>query len=102
MCFLKRQEAVKLLKEIFDKCSGIDGQFIALIKPNAADLLSHGYQVHIKTNMDSSNKVCLQEMVDKHNLALNTTGDTAIIYKPSLGNDKNSSLLGKSNMKNKQ
>jgi hypothetical protein len=45
---LKREEAVSLLKEITGICGGMGEEVVMLMPPNADDVLSHGYQLHIK------------------------------------------------------
>ena len=49
---MRRDEAVKLLKEVSDKCQSLAPYAIALMPPDADDVLSLGFQVHIFANLD--------------------------------------------------
>jgi hypothetical protein len=83
---LNREEAVLVLREIFEKCTLFDGQYIALMPPNAAGLLSQGYQVHLKVPIDKQTQDCMLQISGKYNCCLsfiNRSGDdVAIIYRP--------------------
>ena len=83
---LNRDEAVLVLKEIFEECTLFDGNYIALMPPNAAGLLSKGYQVHLKVPIDKETQGCMQQVAKKYNCAvsmINRNGDdVAIIYRP--------------------
>ena len=75
---------MSVLKEIFEKCTLFDGQYIALMPSNAANLLSHGYQVHMKVPFDDKTKTCMQEILQKYGLVLKEEKELAIIYRPKL------------------
>ncbi len=81
---MNREEAVLVLKELFDKCTFYDGNWLALMPPNSADLLSHGYQVHIRLPLDSNMKACMHEVLKKYRLDMKCKEDrdVTIIYKP--------------------
>jgi hypothetical protein len=51
--------------------------------PNADDLLSHGYQLHIKP-LPAGDVACIKPLVDKSNLKLaeEPEKDLLIIYRP--------------------
>ena len=83
---LNRKEAVLVLKEMFEECTLFDGQYLALMPPNSAGLLSHGYQVHLKIPINKETQDCMQRVAKKYNCALSTINkngeDVAVIYRP--------------------
>jgi hypothetical protein len=92
---LKREEAISVLKELLDNCSGLDGHYFELSSSNVSSLTMGGYQITIKTALDEETKKCIQEILMKHQLtyqagsmwktkrSINKTDpDTFIIYKP--------------------
>ena len=80
---LNREEAIAVLKELFDKCTNLDGHWLSLTPPNASSLLSGGYQILIKTTLDETTRNCMQEVLVKYHLTIKITQpDTFIIYRP--------------------
>ncbi len=78
--FLKREEAIAILKELFEKCTFLDGRYLALLPPNATTLMSKGYQILIKTPLDEETRICMQDILMKHHLTIKITEpDTFII-----------------------
>ena len=84
---LKREEAVLILKEIFDKCTLYDGSWVALMPPNSANILAHGYQVHLKVPLDEQSRSCMQDVLQKYELAMMVKENEGltVIYKPKAG-----------------
>ncbi len=78
---LDRAEAIRVLKEII-VCTNCYSPFVALMPPNARNLLSKGYQIHIKTQLDKSQRDMLEDILKKNKLALEEDKETLIIYKP--------------------
>lgn len=83
--FLKREEATALLREIIAACGGLDEEAVMLMLPNAADPLSHGYQLHIKTSA-TDNFSCIKSIVEKHDLAVSNEPEKSliVIYQPMI------------------
>ena len=80
---LKREEAILVLKELFEKCTLLDGRYLALMPPNATELMSKGYQILIKTPLDEETRDCMQEVLMKNHLTIKITeADTFVIYRP--------------------
>jgi hypothetical protein len=79
---MKRDEAVAFLKEVFDKCSLFDGQYLCLMPPNASSLLSKGYQIHMNNPLHSDDLVCMNEILRRFGLVLKIEKDLTIIYRP--------------------
>lgn len=79
---MNRNEAIAILKEVFEKCKLLDGTYVSLMPPNSADLESQGYQIHIKTPIDEMAKMCMEKILNNNRLSLKTENDLAIIYRP--------------------
>jgi hypothetical protein len=80
---VKREEAILVLKELFEKCTTLDGQWLSLMPPNAGNMLSGGYQILIKTKLDEITRNCMQDVLVKYHLTIKITDpETFIIYKP--------------------
>jgi hypothetical protein len=83
---VNRNEAVLVLKEMFEECTLVHGHYLALMPPNAAGLLSHGYQIHLKIPIDEKTRECMERVAKKYDCALSTLNkngeDIAIIYRP--------------------
>jgi hypothetical protein len=79
---LKRHEAVTCLKEIANNCSNMSPDSVTLYNSKPDDSLSTGYQVHIKTVLDDETKQQLQNIAEKHSLALKEEKGKVVIYKP--------------------
>lgn len=62
-----------------------DGNWIALMPPNAHNLLSTGYQIHMKFPVDEEAIACISAILKKYRLAmLNKKGEESIIiYRPA-------------------
>ncbi len=82
---MNREEATALLKEINVACDTIGEQGIMLMPPDADDVLSHGYQLHIKTVLSSQTLKCIRAVVEKQGLSLANEPDKnlVIIYRPT-------------------
>jgi hypothetical protein len=65
-------------------CDGINEESIMLMPPNADDVLSKGYQLHIKSNSHTQNVSCFKPVIDKHNLAIADEPNKGliVIYRP--------------------
>jgi len=84
--FLDRKEAVMILREIYETCENLDETWVALMPPNADDIISDGYQLHIRTpKMQDFDRKCVEDILHKHGLKLKEITDTAIIYRPISG-----------------
>ena len=70
-----------VLKEIIAG-TNCDSSFVALMLPNTHTLLSKGYQIHIRTQLDSSQKQLLESILTKNCLTLKESEETLIIYRP--------------------
>ena len=88
---MKRKEAISVLKELLDKCIGLDGHYIELSNPYASSESVEGYQIVIHAPLDQKTKDQIQQILVKHELAYQegnfwktkrskTESDTFIIY----------------------
>jgi hypothetical protein len=81
--FLKREEAIIVLKELFEKCTTLDGHYLEILPPNASSSMSSGYQVVIKTALDEETRNCMQDVLIKYHLTIKVLDpETFVIYKP--------------------
>jgi hypothetical protein len=80
---LNRAEAILIVKELFDKCTYMDGRYLSLVPPTSVAPIAHGYQIHIKTALDEQTEKCMQDVIDSHNLAMQAfkNEDLVIIFK---------------------
>lgn len=92
MVFLKREEAILVLKEFFDNCTGLDGHYFELSPPCGSTPSDKGYQIVIHATLDKKTKEQIQKILVKNDLAYQegtmwktkrskTEPDTFIIYK---------------------
>ncbi len=79
---MDRQQAVNVIKEIFEECQLIEGKSIKLLPPEANPTLSNTFQIHIDTNSNPSLEACIKDIAKRHNLAVATKSNYAVIYKP--------------------
>ncbi len=87
---MKREEAILILKELFEKCTFLDGRYLALMPPNATTLMSKGYQILIKTPLDEETRICMQDVLMKNHLTIKIIEeDSFIIYRPVLTGEHN-------------
>ena len=82
ICTMKRHEAVTCLKEITSTCTNMSPDSITLFNSRPDDPDSTGYQVHIKTVLDNETKQRLQNIAEKHSLALKEEKGKVVIYQP--------------------
>ena len=82
--FLNRDEAVKLLKELNLACDRLGEEGIMLMPPDADDVRSHGYQLHIKTKIGGEKMACIKPIADQYKLAIANEPDKnlIIVYRP--------------------
>lgn len=78
--YLDRAEAIAVLKEVTSACT-FRVLSINLVSPKVNDSLSKGYQIHIKSQIDDSDRRCVESIVNSHQLAMTLVDDYMIIYK---------------------
>jgi hypothetical protein len=81
---LNRQEAINLLKEVQQTCDIFGEQGVMLMPPDSDDVLSHGYQLHIKAPLGNEHLECIKPIVQKYNLNMNyePAKELLVIYRP--------------------
>jgi len=82
ICGVKRDEVVTCLKEITVTCTSMSPDSVTLFNSKPDDLDSTGYQVHIKAVLDNETKQRLQNIAEKHSLALREENGKVVIYQP--------------------
>jgi hypothetical protein len=80
---LKRDEAILVLKDLFDKCTNLDGHYLEVLPPNASKDVSLGYQIQIKATLDEETRTCMQDVLMKYQLTIKVEeANGFIIYRP--------------------
>ena len=83
---MKREEAILVLRELFEKCTNLDGHYLELMPPNASTTLSGGYKLEIKATLDEETRTCMQDILMKYQLTIKIQEeDSFIIYRPPKG-----------------
>jgi hypothetical protein len=77
---MKFAEIAILLREIIDRCPGLDGSTITLIPQKAMYPLYEGYHINIKANIAKESMGCLRKIVEGHDLVMKIKADSVIIY----------------------
>jgi hypothetical protein len=78
--FMKFAEIAVLLREIVDRCPGLDGSTITLIPQKAIYPLFEGYHINIKANLTQESMGCLRKIVEGHDLMMKIKADSVVIY----------------------
>jgi hypothetical protein len=77
---MKFAEISVLLREIVDRCPGLDGSTITLIPQKAMYPLYEGYHINIKANLSQDSMGCLRKIVEGHDLILKIKADSVVVY----------------------
>jgi hypothetical protein len=75
-------EAAILLREIVDRCPGLNGSTITLIPQKAIYPLFKGYHINIKASCNKDDLGCLRKIVEGHDLVMKIKVDSVVIYDP--------------------
>ena len=78
--FMKFAEIAVLLREIVDRCPGLDGSTITLIPQKAMYPLFEGYHINIKANLTQESMGCLRKIVEGHDLIMKIKADSLVVY----------------------
>jgi hypothetical protein len=79
---MNRQQAVDVIKEIFQECHTIEGRSLKFLPPQSNNALSDTYQIHIEKSGVNSIEACVQSIAKKHNFSVKTKDRWLIVYKP--------------------
>ncbi len=77
---MKLAEIAILLREIVDRCPGLDGATIALIPQKAMYPLYNGYHINIKANFSRESMGNLRKIVEGHDLVMQIKSDSVVVY----------------------
>jgi len=77
---MKFAEIAILLREIVDRCPGLDGSTITLIPQKAMYPLYNGYHINIKANLSKESLGNLRKIVEGHDLVMQIKSDAVIVY----------------------
>ena len=100
---MKFAEIAILLREIVDRCPGLDGSTITLIPQKAMYPSYKGYHINIKANIAKESMSALRKIVEGHDLVMQIKTDSIVVYetrswsiticKPIFGSGSHLSLL---------
>jgi hypothetical protein len=80
---MDRKQVAVLFQEMFDNCPNLEGKSFVLMPPNADNVLSKDYQIHIQSELKEDTVVCLRRIIKKHgNLAIKEEKNLVVIYEP--------------------
>ena len=77
---MKFAEIAILLREIVDRCPGLEGSTITLIPQKAMYPLYQGYHINIKANFTKESLGNLRKIVEGHDLVMQTKAGSVIVY----------------------
>ena len=77
---MKLAEIAILLREIVDRCPGLEGSTFTLIPQKAMYPLFNGYHINIKANISKESIGCLRRIVEGHDLVMQIKTDSVIVY----------------------
>lgn len=77
---MKFAEAAILLREISDRCPGLEGCTITLIPQKAMYPHYQGYHLNIKGNLSRESQGGLRKIVEGHDLMMQIKADAVIVY----------------------
>jgi hypothetical protein len=78
--FMKFAEAAILLREISDRCPGLEGCTITLIPQKAMFPHYQGYHLNIKGNLSRESQGGLRKIVEGHDLMMQIKADAVIVF----------------------
>jgi hypothetical protein len=79
---MKFAEIAILLREIVDRCPGLDGSTITLMPQKARYPLFQGYHINVKANLTKESLGGLRKIVEGHDLVMQIKTDSIIVYEP--------------------
>ncbi len=77
---MKFAEIAILLREIVDRCPGLDGATITLIPQKAIYPRYNGYHINIKANLSRETVGNLRKIVEGHDLVMQIKSDCVVVY----------------------
>ncbi|MGD6851677.1 MAG: hypothetical protein ACQCN6_06420 [Candidatus Bathyarchaeia archaeon] len=80
---MNREQAVNVIKQIFDRCQQTEGKSIKLMPPKGDTALAHTFQIHVQMTLGSEVlQTCVRVIAKENNLAVRIQDDWLIVYKP--------------------
>ena len=81
---MNREQAISVIKELFERCQFIEGKSIKLLPPKGDNTLSNTYQIYVQINSDNLLASYMEVIAKERNLAFMCKEGYCIIYKPYL------------------
>jgi len=79
---MNREQAVTIIKQIFDQCNRTEGKSIKLMAPRNNNSLSNTFQVHIQTGDDVVLMDCIRAIAHENGLEIKVKDGSVVVYKP--------------------
>lgn len=79
---MDREQAVSVIKHIFEKCNQMQGKSMKLMPPKENNALSNTFQIHIQTSDDEILKSCIKSIAKENGLSVKQKDSLLIVYKP--------------------
>jgi len=77
---MKLNEVIDLLREIAEKCPGLDGNDFLIAPSKLPHSSVDGYQVHMTGKFDDDTRTSLNKIAIKRRLAIRMEPDSVMIY----------------------
>ncbi len=82
---MDRTQAVVVLKDIVDNCTGLDDNTITLMPSKARGIMAKGFQIHITAEMSQEARDCIKRTTEKYGLKFHEGEGRLMIYTPASG-----------------
>jgi hypothetical protein len=79
---LDKNQALKLLEEIKQKCPQIDKKTVSLDESNPENVSAKGFQVFVG-GIDKDDKTCIRKAIDQYDYLVKEGPDRMIIFDPA-------------------
>ena len=79
--YMDREQAVTVIKQLFERCNQIEGKSIKLMPPKANGSLANTFQIHIQTREDEILQSCITGIAKENGLAVKRKRGLFIVYK---------------------
>jgi hypothetical protein len=82
---MDRNEAIAVLKEIFDRCSYLDASAITLMASKVTERSGcSDYSIHMSTTLDSDSRAIVQGIVKAHGLTYRENEGRLTIFRSKI------------------
>lgn len=79
---MNREQAVNVIKQVFEQCRYIEGKSIKLMAPKENNALSNTFQIYIHIGNEDLLPTCVKNIAKENDLAVKQKDGYLIVYKP--------------------